>query len=299
MCNRDYLLTVWKEHDNEPVFDAEKHKYLVYNPEVCPTTGNHHWQTYVYLMYPMRICGCQKSLGLGKKNKVIKPRGSGESCAEYCKKLMTRLEGKTFSEFGTMPTEEELQQGRRNDIHTVTTACLEEDADETDIAMRFPIQYIKYHAGIAKLIQHSGVRQCLSDYSLDDFQHWKRLNIERGSQLLVGAPGIGKSEFAKAHFKTPLFISHIDKLTGFKPKKYDGIIFDDMSFRHLPRETQIAILDWDNDRDIHVRYSTAYIPRHTKKIFTANLEEGYPFNLSDKAIARRVTVTEVTERVIV
>lgn len=293
MTSRDWLLTVWQEHDDEPKFNPDKCKYLIFNPEKCPTTGNPHWQTYAIFHQPVRIRGAQRALGVGKKCQVIKPRGSGESCATYCSKLKTSYD--KFKEFGEMPTEEEIQQGRRNDLHGVKEACLKPDASETEIALQFPEQYIKYHAGIGKLIQHSAVMGVTSEYTLDDFQHWKPLARER-SQILLGKAGIGKTEFAKAHFECPLFVTHMDDLLGFNPSKYDGIIFDDMCFRHMPRTAQIAIVDWDNPRSIHCRYRTANIPKHTRKIFTCN---EVPFDLSDKAISRRVTVTEVTERVII
>ncbi len=79
--------------------------------------------------------------------------------------------------------------------------------------------------------------------------------------------------------------SHIDDLKRFDPDIHSGIIFDDMDFRHMPRQAQIYITDIDNDRSIHVRYDTVFIPAGTKKIFTCN-EEGFPF-IDDAAIKRR------------
>ena len=292
MTSRDYLITVWADHDDIPKWNPEKMTYLCINPEKCPNTGNLHWQTYVIYKTPVRKRGAQVGLGLSKSCHVIKPRGSGESCADYCSKELTRTD--ETIEYGIMPSEENIQQGRRSDIHAVVNACLKTDISETEIALQFPEQYIKYHKGIGKLIQHSSVQEVSKEFSLEDFQHWKPLS-KIGTQVLMGKAGIGKTEFAKAHFNKPLFVTHMDDLLGYTPAKYDGIIFDDMCFKHMPRTAQIHLVDWDNPRSIHCRYSTAKIPKNTRKIFTCN---EFPF-IDDSAIERRITVTQVTERVII
>ena len=84
----------------------------------------------------------------------------------------------------------------------------------------------------------------------------------------------GKTHFACSHFKNPLVCSHIDKLKQLSPDN-DGIVFDDMSFRHWPPEAVIHLLDQEFARDINIRYSTVYIPACTPKIFTHNAENPF------------------------
>jgi len=121
---------------------------------------------------------------------------------------------------------------------------------------------------------------------------WPMLeNIE--SVILIGESNIGKTQFAKAHFNNPLFVSHMDRLRDFDAGVHDGIIFDDMDFTHLPRTSQIHITDWDEDRDIHARYGVAKIPANTRKIFTCNT---MCVDEHDKAIARRITVVNLKQR---
>lgn len=111
------------------------------------------------------------------------------------------------------------------------------------------------------------------------------------SVILKGPAGVGKTQYAKSqhHFKNPLFVSHLDGLKRFN-NEHDGIIFDDMDFKHLPRTTQIHLVDWDDERDIHVRYGTVLIPAHTPKIFTCNMD---CLDVTDSAIARRVTIITI------
>lgn len=107
------------------------------------------------------------------------------------------------------------------------------------------------------------------------------------SLLILDTPGSGKTEWAKSyvtHVKKQSYLrcTHIDSL-----KKYDGedyIIWDDVSFSHLPRGTQIHICEVRNSRDIHCRHTVAAIPPGVKNIFCVN---NYPFT-HDDAIKRRI-----------
>lgn len=116
------------------------------------------------------------------------------------------------------------------------------------------------------------------------------------STLLIGKSGIGKTQYAlwSKHFEKPLLVSHMDQLLEFDNTIHDGIVFDDMDFSYLPVSTQLHLLDWDIERNVHVRYRTAHIPAQTKKIFTANV---FPFWAEDeehmKAIKRRLKVVEL------
>lgn len=108
------------------------------------------------------------------------------------------------------------------------------------------------------------------------------------SLMVIDKPGTGKTEWAKSfvthHLKqTFLRVTHIDAL-----KRYNGedfIIYDDVSFLHLPRETQIHIAEVANDREIHCRHRPAYIPPGVKQIFVCN---EHPFSLGEAAIDRRL-----------
>lgn len=82
----------------------------------------------------------------------------------------------------------------------------------------------------------------------------------------------------------------MDDLIHFESGEYDGIIFDDMDFRHLPRVAQIHILDTDDRRSIHCRYTCANIPAGTRKIFTTNEDGGSIFSFPDPALDRRCKI---------
>lgn len=105
------------------------------------------------------------------------------------------------------------------------------------------------------------------------------------SLWIVGPSGIGKTTWALKNAPKPcLFVTHMDTLRQFLPSVHKSIIFDDMSFLHIPRDGQIHIVDQYHPRTIHVRYTTVNIPAGTPKIFLSNTE----IFLKDQAIERRI-----------
>jgi len=106
------------------------------------------------------------------------------------------------------------------------------------------------------------------------------------SLVILGAPGTGKTTRAIHLAPMPcLFVTHVDDLKQLT-SSHRSIIFDDMSFAHTPREAQIAIVDREQPRSIHVRYGIASVPAGIVKIFTANHR---PFE-DDPAINRRIQI---------
>lgn len=133
----------------------------------------------------------------------------------------------------------------------------------------------------------------LNTYKMESF-HQKELTFERKSILLWGPSGSGKTSFALAHFKNPLLVSHIDKLKNLSPD-HDGVVFDDMSFKHWPKESIIHLLDYDLPRDINVRYGTVAIPKETRKIFTHNTEN--PFYDDDIDPSQKLAIERRLQRI--
>ena len=75
-----------------------------------------------------------------------------------------------------------------------------------------------------------------------------------------------------------------------------------MTFDYLPREIQIHLLDWEEDRDVKILYKVCTIPAKTRKVFTTNkkIEEMFSTkrksgktSSEDKAITRRIKVVEL------
>lgn len=97
------------------------------------------------------------------------------------------------------------------------------------------------------------------------------LPLPAGKSLFLHGPSrVGKTHYACAHFQNPLLVCDMDDLKSFKPTKHDGIVFDDMSFLHIPPEKVIHLVDQEFARTIRCRHTNAALPAFTPKIFTHN-----------------------------
>lgn len=163
---------------------------------------------------------------------------------------------------------------------------IREGGRKRELAVTFGKEFIKYRKGIDQYYDLFAVKRF--EIFHGPFRWAHTISLDRAT-IFHGAAGIGKTEYAKYLLPNALFVSHLDDLGGFN-EDYEGIIFDDMSFVHLPRTSQIHLVDMENDRSIHIRYKTAMIPAHTPKIFLTNEAHGMIFDLADAAIRRRVEV---------
>lgn len=127
------------------------------------------------------------------------------------------------------------------------------------------------------------------EYTLDQFTGW---NINWNKELtlvLIGPPNTGKTALAKALLPNALFVTHMDQLRDYATTPgLTGIIFDEGSFKHIPREAQIHVTDVKEDRTVHCRYAPAFLPRGTSRIIASNCTDPNEIlNWSDYAIRRR------------
>ena len=147
--------------------------------------------------------------------------------------------------------------------------------------------YCLHGESIERNLKRAKVSKINSNSKYDSSAFIETLKPLDRSTLFCGPSGFGKTQFALAHFKNPLLVRHIDKLKNLHPD-HDGIVFDDMSFKHIPHDGVIHLLDIDCDSDIHVRYGVATIPANTRRIFTHNTPN--PFYKDDVEDAQKVAV---------
>lgn len=134
----------------------------------------------------------------------------------------------------------------------------------------------------------------------EDYQITGTIISDTLQQLLVptdltslwvkGPSGIGKTTWALTVSNKPaLFVRHLDTLREFRNGYHMTIIFDDMSFQHLPRQAQIELVDRYHPQQIHVRYSVVNLPANIPKIFLSNDD----IFSNDQAINRRITLVDL------
>ncbi len=149
---------------------GDRLRYIVFQVE----QGEHetlHYQGYMELTVPCRFRWLR---AVFRDSAHLEPRrGTREQARDYCMKESTRMGGPW--EIGDWRSG---GQGTRNDLLAVTD-LIQTGAKECDVASRFPVAYIKFHAGINKLI-------CLSVPAR---------TIPPVVTLLYGPTGTGKTKY--------------------------------------------------------------------------------------------------------
>lgn len=273
--------TADEEQELKNLFLTGKATYLVYGKEVGGRERTPHLQGYVELHDRKRGRTVKQFGGLQRAHLECR-RGSAIQAAAYCKK------DEVYVELGTIS---KVEPGKRTDLNRALDA-IKEGASYHTLWQEYPAVMVRYGRSMREAIARLGPRDTSPRYGIESFV--EKPAIETGtSTVLVGAPGLGKTQYVKALFPRALWVTHMDDLTRYDPELYDGIIFDDMSFNHMPRCAQIHVCDTEEDRSIHCRYTTARIPAGTTKVFTTN---DWGLFGDDAAIRRRLTVVEVTNK---
>lgn len=260
--------------------------YLVAGKEVG-ASGTPHFQIYVETVKKASLKPlADQLLGIwGTRPHLEASKGNAAQNKTYCTK-----DGE-YVEHG-----KPMQPGARSDIAAVNAAIAEGDSIQ-QLWVDHPEVMVKYSRGIKELylMTSPNMQQAaIHTYKLEDYPHWAgelaqiTESLKSKTVILWGDSGLGKTCFARSILPNALFVSHMDDLTRYDTGTHDGIIFDDMSIAHLPRECQIQVVDFEQPRSIHVRYAVAMIPAGTKKIFTTNNFDGNIYSVGDAALDRRV-----------
>lgn len=170
---RHYCFT---SYDDVLSIDESKVKYCIYQPEICPTTGKHHYQGYIEFVKPQRYKGAEKILG-GSKCRFFPRKGTREQARDYCLKGESRKPDTTYTEIGNF----EIKQGSRVDLSKVYSLI----ADKKPLAEIFkecPMEFMKYHSGIKE------AKAIVDREASKRFRHVKVI-------ILRGDAGIGKTRY--------------------------------------------------------------------------------------------------------
>lgn len=299
---RNWTFTQQKDVDNNLVIEdfteevKSKIRYLVYQHEICPQTGKHHWQGFIQAFNPIRYSTINKLLPklFGAHFEQKFKNSTPEQAANYCKKVESRMPDTLPFEFGTITS-----QGERTDLEAIQDkinngVSLRKIADENFAQWCLHRRaFAEYAAMKMPAFQH--------EYTLQDYitEPIPESELNKKSIHLYGPPGIGKTKYALAHFQNPLLLDSLENLKNLNPT-HDGLVFDDMSFKHIPGDVVIKILDMDFDRTVKVLYGTITIPRGLRRIFTHNDKDIFYIDkqISEKqkgAIERRVIHKEILE----
>jgi len=264
-----------EEAELETLVTTGKATYLVFGREHWDEPGRTpHLQGYIELPKLLRRRGVVSLPGMRRCSVGTRySHSTAENASEYCKK-----EG-AYKEMGTIS---KPRPGKRTDLERIAD-IFRDGGTVRDVARELPSAFIRYHAGIERL--HTMLHENKFEAPVHPAR-WEKPDVIK-ALILHGPSGSGKTTAAKNWLPNALWVRHMDDLASFDPDVHEGIIFDDMAFRHMPREAQIHLTDWDDDSSIHIRYRIIRIPANTPKIFTCN--HANAVFIEDRAIDRRVS----------
>lgn len=174
--NSCYCFTSFVDIDTEKVMT--KAKYLIYQCEECPDTGNIHFQGYVEFPRTIRLNAVKKLFDNEALHLEVR-RGTQDEAIAYCKKLDSKIAGPW--EFG----EKKKGQGHRTDWDRIKDDITK--LNDFDIANKYPQMIICHPKGMEIL--------------KDKLTPPPPVIREVKNIVYYGEPGTGKSR--KAHTENP------------------------------------------------------------------------------------------------
>lgn len=189
--HRRWLVTIYPDYPEVDCqwseFPDERIRYMRWQVEECPSSHRRHIQLYIELKSPQRMSFLRKALGFPNLH-AEGARGSREECDNYCSKDESRVHGPY-----TLGVFENGGQGHRTDLQRVATRIIE-GGSVPEVAMEFPVQYIKFNRGIRSLAAIRDQESSKKFRSVECFVHY-------------GVAGSGKTRFAwETYSATGLFI---------------------------------------------------------------------------------------------
>lgn len=159
-----------------------------------------------------------------------------------------------------------------------------------------PKDYVLHKTTVETNLKAMGTVATIPKFKMVDFKPvdtsgWA---MDKQALLLWGPSGTGKTALASAMVgKGYLLVRHIDQLKSITTET-TGLIFDDMSFAHWPRESCIHLLDMEHDSGINVKHGHVVIPNGMMRIFTHNFNRDIVFPSDEaKAIDRRLFCLQI------
>lgn len=228
-------------------------------------------------------------------------RGTWEENVIYCSKKYNEDGTQARANMDVEPTilgdppkfGSALAEAKISHLKAMYELC-KDGVDLTTIIETDPEAFIRNHNAIRFLSEHLEVAETVDRKEIFKIPLIKFEPAK--AYIFQGKSGIGKTTYAQAHFKNPLFVSHPDDMKKFRKGHHDAYIFDDMQFLQWPETTQIHLVDMAQDRSIHCRFFNGKVYKGVPRVFTCNPSR-YPFAI-DEAIGRRVKLINLGEEML-
>lgn len=246
-------------------------KFAIGKPEISKD-GFEHDQIYLSTTNPVRLSNV-----LAKLKHLITTIEVGKDSyklLEYIGKSSTTRPDGVIWEIGNISsfTKSKVYGAKmsNNDLHRL---ALESGSFEAGVLLwqtRKPFDYAKNKSSIDQALRYE-YPEMMKIYPAESFNRplEKFEPPRRMTKLFVGPSGIGKTQFAKAHFKYPLYITHNEDYKKWS-KLTDGVIIDDIKKSSCGAETMIRELNAEENQTKNVKYGSAEIKKGIRRIYILN-----------------------------
>jgi len=261
--------------------------YIIWGKEIGPECGTPHLQGYICFKQRKRMGAARGMMPL--RTAKFSPRnGSHPQARDYCKK-----DG-DYEEHGTDPNPGEGKAERTHsdvDYDGIITA-FKDGKTLKEVTELYPEQAVRNFTSLKGIEALFKTPFQLTKYNGPFPSHFPYGWDRTKTLVLIGEPGVGKTQWALNEFESPFFCRNINKLKAFDYRIHDGIVIDDLENESLSRSNQLNLLEVEQTCTLRVLYGTVDIPAWTPRILCCNPDK-VPIDLMDGAIKRRCHVERI------
>lgn len=220
---------------------------------------------------------------------------------KYCTKCDKRVSNTALVTFGTIP-EKHKRAVEKKTSSEIIMQCLEMKSVNEACEWAFkenPDWYMKNQKSL-KLILNERINECEDSGKFQPTEFVVPLlnNFEK-TVVFVGKTGVGKTQYALAHFGNPLLVKTKEDYARFKPGLTDGIIIDDMNTCSWAALTFLKLVENEMPVTMDIKYGSVRIPANMPKIICCNSETLlWPREMEDEtkqACLRRMLILEINK----
>lgn len=261
----------WDPHAIDFATLSPSAAYLICQLEQCPSTTRLHWQGFV--KFCTSVTPSQVKKFLNDQTVHLEIAKHVPKSINYCRKQSSRVPDTEPFEWGDGAIADKRWDPNEDYTEALSATSFDEACDI--IRTQQPRDWCLFNKQIQSTLNSHFQPPTIDTNAKRKSFVFNREFIDpsilkRKSIVLTGKAGTGKTQFALSHFKRPKLIRQMDDIHTFNPREHDGIVFDDMSFSHCPAQSNIVMLDMDEQATIYARYRNGHLPPEFPRFFTCN-----------------------------
>lgn len=221
---RDWTFTVFLPPDWVYEHNADVTRYCIFQEEVAPDTGRHHYQGYIQFKRPKRLSEVKNILGRQDAHLEIM-RGTREEARDYCRKEDSRVPGYLPQEHGVF-----VATGARPDFKQQLELATDPSRRLSQVVVEQPEFFARHYRAIERMRQLK-MKARSGEEDVHVVAYW-------------GEPGSGKTHrmFHDFPVTDDVFIMPDDGV----PHYYDGeriVLWDEFDDTQVPLKRFLRFVD--------------------------------------------------------